>query len=281
MMLIMLNELLPTEEWRKAANVAKAEVENASAAERSKKINAHQSVWKDLKEKLRLLSFEKCWYCESIDDRSDNAVDHFRPKGNVKDVDPPHDGYWWLAFDETNYRFSCTYCNSIRKGAEGESGGKQDYFPLVDENYRARSKKDNLDNEYPQLLDPISKSDIDLLAFTDDGRAGPAVPEDEAVSYERVKVSVRRYHLNHPNIAERRAAKMRQVKKWVEDADRHLDRFSRYPLDTYAKKNYDARANDIFAAVQRKAEFSAAARYAVAGMAATSEVAQKFTRGFD
>lgn len=280
MMLITLNELHPPEEWNKAATAAKAEIEKASAAERSKKINAHQNVWKDLKEELRRLSHEKCWYCESIDHRSDNAVDHFRPKGNVKDVDPPHDGYWWLAFDVNNYRFSCTYCNSIRKEAGGESGGKQDYFPLVVEIHRARSPEDDLDDEYPQLLDPISKSDVDLLAFADDGRAGPAVSEEKAVSYERVKVSVRRYHLNHPNIIERRALRMHKVKEWVEDADRHLNRFIRDELDTYAKRNYDARSNDIFNAVQREAEFSAAARYAVAGMRETSAVARKMATGF-
>ena len=281
MMLITSNDLQLNSEWIEMAKAARVEIENAPAAERSQMINAHQNVWKELKEKLRILSHEKCWYCESIDDRSDNAVDHFRPKGNVKEVTPPHHGYWWLAFDAKNYRFSCTYCNSIRKGPGGESGGKQDYFPLVDEKQRARAPEDDLYDEFPQLLDPTSRSDVDLLAFADDGSAGPAVPEAQTVSYERAKVSIGRYHLNHRNIAERRAARMKQVRDWVEDADRHLERWTRNELDVYAKQNYDRRCDDIFNATRRKAEFSAAGKCAVAGMVGSSDVARKMIRLFD
>src|SRR5215470_5179753 len=93
--------------WISDAADAKKAVRDAAPNQRSEVINAHQSVWKDLKEKLRTLSHGKCWYCESIDPRSDNAVDHYRPKGNVRGATPPHEGYWWLAFEWSNYRFSC------------------------------------------------------------------------------------------------------------------------------------------------------------------------------
>src|SRR5262245_27764752 len=155
-------------------------------AMRSKEIGKHQKVWTSLKEVLRDLSHGKCWYCESVDPRSDNAVDHYRPKGNVKDSDPPHDGYWWLAFDRDNYRFSCTYCNSIRN-SDKTSGGKQDYFPLWEESKRARSADDDLDDELPLLLDPTNPADVGLIAFAEDGSVGPAVDETRKREHRMAK----------------------------------------------------------------------------------------------
>ena len=43
--------------------------------------NDHATVWRALKSKLADLLHDKCWYCECSVTRSDNAVDHFRPKG--------------------------------------------------------------------------------------------------------------------------------------------------------------------------------------------------------
>ena len=58
--------------------------------------NDHGQVWRDLKNGLAGLLHDKCWYCESPVDRSDNAVDHFRPKNRVSDAASPHAGYRWL-----------------------------------------------------------------------------------------------------------------------------------------------------------------------------------------
>jgi len=123
---IAIGNLSPGPAWIKAANNAASAVRKAKPEDRSKVINDHSHVWGLFKGALRTLSHGKCWYCEAIDARSDNAVDHYRPKGNVRGATPRHEGYWWLAFEWSNYRFSCTYCNSIRKSA-GKTGGKQDY----------------------------------------------------------------------------------------------------------------------------------------------------------
>ncbi|MBF4376573.1 hypothetical protein EAY46_26705, partial [Vibrio anguillarum] len=42
------------------------------------------AIWKDLKESLETLSNGRCWYCETNIPRTDNAVDHYRPKGKVQ-----------------------------------------------------------------------------------------------------------------------------------------------------------------------------------------------------
>src|SRR4051812_48374124 len=115
--------------WAARAKQAEEAVEAAQPAVRSAAVNARSAIWRDLKDTLKQVSHNKCWYCESIDIRSDNAVDHFRPKAAVADS-PAHEGYWWLAFKWENYRFCCTYCNSRRLDDRGNVGGKADRFPL-------------------------------------------------------------------------------------------------------------------------------------------------------
>ena len=281
MIYIDIEDLDVPDQWLEKAKAARAEVAAARESERSKIINKHQNLWKDLKDALRALSYKKCWYCESKDNRSDNAVDHFRPKGNVKDADPPHRGYWWLAFDWRNYRFACTYCNSIRKGAGGESGGKQDYFPLVDEAARARSEDQSINDEIPGLLDPVSPFDVQLLAFADDGNATTVTDQEDSWDFKRAKVSIRRYHLDHVDILERRAALMKEVRNKLKAAQRHLVRYQRDRTDAYAKSNYESMLCDVYRAARKRSEFSAAVRYTIAGMSETNEVAKSLLqRGF-
>lgn len=281
MIFIDIDDLEVSADWLERASDALADVAAAQETERSKIINKYQSIWKELKDPLRDLSYKKCWYCESKDNRSDNAVDHFRPKGNVKDVDPPHHGYWWLAFNWRNYRFSCTYCNSIRKSAGDESGGKQDYFPLVDEDHRARRREESIGDEIPALLDPTSLSDVQLLAFTDDGSAATITDQEQTWDYKRAKVSIKRYHLDHPDIRERRGALMKRTREKLEKAQEHLKRYQKNNTDAYAKSNYDSLLCDLYRAARRNSEFSAAARYTIAGMSETNEVAKKLLeKGF-
>jgi|RhiMethySRZTD1v2_1073278.scaffolds.fasta_scaffold00896_4 uncharacterized protein (TIGR02646 family) len=272
---IDIRDLKPTldSDWLKDAADAAEEVRKASPTARSGVINAHQTVWKDLKEKLRLLSYGKCWYCESIDPRSDNAVDHYRPKGNVKGASPPHDGYWWLAFDWKNYRFSCTYCNSIRTSAT-TSGGKQDYFPLWEENKRAKCDTDDIDNELPLLLDPLRVTHVRLIAFSEDGSIGPAVPKEKVPEYRMADETITRYHLKHPILVERRAQRLQQVRDWIEEADKHLSRYAKTP-DAIALNTADARLDDIRSAASAKAEYSMAVKHLLSGLSYKSDAAKK------
>src|SRR5690606_8161881 len=119
----------------------------------------HADVWKELKLPLATLFHQKCWYCESSVTRDDNAVDHFRPKGRVKEAQQTHTGYRWLAFNHTNYRYSCTFCNSRRVNVEGgTTGGKADRFPLMNEAMRVYAEG-LCDAEEPMLLDPCDPFD--------------------------------------------------------------------------------------------------------------------------
>lgn len=269
---IPIDELSVPTDWLYAARAAAKEVSSATPEDRSRVIDKNQAVWKELKEKLRTLSHEKCWYCESIDVRSDNAVDHYRPKGNVKGAAPPHEGYWWLAFNWRNYRFACTFCNSWRTSAT-TSGGKHDYFPLWNEGARARSENDELDDELPLLLDPTNPIDIALIAFADDGSVGPAFDKTEKPrEYQMGLNSIKHYHLDHPSLTERRAETLRVVRRCVEEADKQLARHTKDGAG-FSRQTATARIQDIMGAVSAKAVYSTAVKHLLAARAATQSAA--------
>jgi hypothetical protein len=261
---IAIQDLKPDPAWISSAAAAANAVRNAKPEDRSKIIKKHDEVWGLFKDAMCSLSHGKCWYCESIDARSDNAVDHYRPKGNVRGATPPHPGYWWLAFDWRNYRFSCTYCNSIRRSAE-TVGGKQDYFPLWDESTRAHTDLDSIDDELPLLLDPTKVTDVRLIAFSEDGGVGPAVTETDGRGFKGANESALRYHLTHPLIVERRMERLRTVRKWIEEADRQLARYARTG-EAFAWSTAESRIQDIRNAVTPEAEYSAAVKHLLAGM---------------
>lgn len=153
-------------------------------------------VWRELKDYLGRLFNYKCWYCEIPIPRSDNAVDHFRPKGRCCDAANPHNGYRWLAFEKSNYRYSCTFCNSRRKDVlSGTAGGKADRFPLLNESNRLYGPGP-LHQEEPALLDPCDLYDWELLGCRhEDG--SPCPTSDDPTALQRVKISIEVYHLDH------------------------------------------------------------------------------------
>jgi len=261
---IAIDKLRPEPAWLQAAGDALRAVSSAAPEQRSAVIKDHDHVWGLFKDALRELSYNKCWYCESIDARSDNAVDHYRPKGNVKGANPPHQGYWWLAFVWKNYRFSCTYCNSIRKSAE-TTGGKQDYFPLFDEAARARTDADSIDDELPLLLDPTKMTDVKLIAFSEDGDVGPVATERDRREYKGATESAVRYHLKHPIIVERRMERLRIVRRWVDEADRQLARYVNNE-EPFARSTAESRLQDIRDAASPEAEYSIAVKHLLAGL---------------
>ena len=195
--------------WLEKAAEAKRKVKS-----REKTINDQSSVWSELKNDLANLSHQKCWYCECIQSRSDNAVDHFRPKSL----------YPWLAFDYRNYRYVCTFCNSKRKNpTTGETEGKGDDFPLVDETKRAKTETDNLNLEQPILLDPCKTNDVKLLDFRDDGTPCPRY-ESDPVKKERVEKTIKLYHLDHPSLVEKRRILAFEISKKIEEIEDFLSR---------------------------------------------------------
>jgi hypothetical protein len=91
----------------------------------------------------------KCCFCESkVTHVSNGHVEHFRPKGGVRqsDQDPlEQPGYFWLAYEWTNLLFACELCNARFK---------KNLFPLVNPATRARRPDDDLAREDPLFIDP-------------------------------------------------------------------------------------------------------------------------------
>ena len=255
--------------WLKEAQEAYDSISELTGQERAIAINSLSGVWSNVKDTLRDASHKKCWYCESIDSRSDNAVDHFRPKNSIAEAGNLQSGYWWLAFDWRNYRFSCTFCNSYRK-SDGITGGKQHHFPLMNEDSRARPPDYDIEAEEPKLLDPTVAGDYWLLSF--DPGSGDAVPRStvkEDDEYDRADESILRYHLNQKIIKKRRKKSMDIAKKKIRSADKH---YRNREGDKSAKVAYSELLQELIVMTKSHAEYSAAIRLAAASLRGESVI---------
>ena len=248
-------------EWRNKAENAQAEVKAALPADRSKVVSRHSGVWTDerCKELLAAAGARKCWYCESRENRSDAAVDHFRPKGKVAEEDDRHHGYWWLAFNFLNYRYCCTFCNSTRKDRERGDvrGGKQTQFPLLNPEGRVFDEGD-CSGERPVLLDPTKAADTLLLYYREDGEVEPRYSDDVAweKSY-RAAQSIGIYNLRHTALVEARLDILNNVREMV--------RLGKVYYQSWLADGSDEAAFDLVVARLKKlsnpdAEYSAAVR---------------------
>jgi hypothetical protein len=208
--------------WTQRAQAATQAVANGEDP------NDHSQVWRDLKDGLAALLHDKCWYCESPVDRSDNAVDHFRPKNHVKDATNPHMGYRWLAFDDSNFRYACTYCNSRRKNVDGgTAGGKADRFPLLDETQRVYAAG-SIGLEKPLLLDPCEISDWRLLGCHQEN-GQPCAASTDPVAKQRAEASIEILHLHYEPTCKKRHAAAVQLMSDVDEGKRLFELITHYP----------------------------------------------------
>lgn len=180
--------------------------------------------WRPIKPFLEKASNRKCWYTESKNSGCLNDLEHFRPKGMVKDKnDNTIHWYWFLAFNPINYRLSAQIPN--RRNANeilGETGGKGDNFPLLYGSSHGTNLAE-IENELPVLLDPCCTEDVSLLEFTPDGR--PVVSQQfsgDQVAVDRVKQSNFLLNLDYSNFNEDRERLYNQIHELVKRGDRYF-----------------------------------------------------------
>lgn len=179
----------PNSDWlARAEELTKQLKEAPDKPTRDKIIDKHSGLWSELKDWLGTFSHHKCWFSEARDTFSYMHVEHFRPKKRAKD--PDRDGYWWRAFDYSNYRF-CGGVGNVKKGS---------FFPLREHTSPALSPEDDCDDEAPLLIDPTRRDDVDLITFVC-GRAFPA--EKDGWRRKRAEISIERYNLNDHRPLER------------------------------------------------------------------------------
>lgn len=236
------------------ANGRDPEAARKTAITAGLKVPARQRIWQDLNPRLGVITKGKCWYSESRNPTADKNVDHFRPKNRVEE-DPTHEGYWWLAFELQNYRYSSQWCNQRRvNDVNGTEGGKRDHFPLAAGSFRARVELDDLDREEPDLLDPIDPHDWKLLTFRPDGSPTPA-REPGTREHDRATISIQVYHLHCSELVVERKAVAGMVQRIVQDLERLRSRIT----DPKMRQLYKRREVDLLRAIDDNSEYSAAA----------------------
>lgn len=100
------------------------------------------------------------------------------------------------------------------------TGGKGEYFPLLDENMRAACPLGE-EKESPLLLDPCRPDEPGLIDFDESGSAVPSFsPSEHAGRNRRAEVSIRLYHLDHSDLVDRRMTLAVAIGRKVKAADR-------------------------------------------------------------
>lgn len=219
---------IPDDWVQRAAEITEALIAEDDTGNRAVIIRDNAEMWREIKPAFRKLFHGKCWYTEAPQQGTDVDMDHFRPKKRVNELvgsTAPHFGYWWLAFNLDNFRYSCIIANRRRKDVEsGETGGKADHFPIFDECNRARTPECNLEEEQPVLLDPCKASDVRLLMFNDNGETIPRFGEEvRPRSYLKAEKSIEYYHLNHDDFVKARI----ELRKDLDDLRKKAARFYR------------------------------------------------------
>lgn len=169
----------------------------------------NSSIWSEVKHIYMTLQGEsKCIFCERKLEsvtfgKGEQAVEHFRPKGNVKTWDAVEElvklgisftaaaeknsGYYLLAYYPLNYTASCNPCNSVLKSS---------YFPIAgDYNLQIEDMADFL-KEKPYLIYPVGDFDEDpedLIGFYG---VTPFAKPKEGFSYQRALVTINFFKLN-------------------------------------------------------------------------------------
>jgi len=213
----------PPSDWMAEAEAITNQLRAATTEEERKQIiEDNQDHWRDDRIRNWLLEQfnNKCWYTEAYDSVSPYPVDHYRPKGRVKDLNGnTSEGYWWLAFDWNNYRICGWLINSK----------KVDLFPV--EGVRVTSPNSPLDLEFPVLIDPITDQ-ANLITYEKDEDACIAVPVAgiNTTENDRVDKTINILGLNRLGKLNRKRADF-----WDKCLS-HIEEYKQYKNDENAKK---------------------------------------------
>lgn len=216
---------------------------------RNKLIDDNSSHWGKLKPWLLALSHGKCWFTEGRDICSHMEVEHFRPKKEAIDLqNQTRDGYWWLAFDYSNFRIAGSVPNRKKGG----------WFPLHQSSPCSTFANRCEESEISYLLDPINQSDCRLLAFNEEGDAIPN-PEADDWEKERALKSIERLKLNdHDALPEARRKVWLAVNRLI---DSFLSAKTKYKpgSNNNPKETIEAALREIKRKVREDAELSSVA----------------------
>lgn len=208
--------------------------------------------------------FVKCAYCESSYGAVyDGDVEHFRPKGRIKEKDPQTPGYYWLANNWDNLFLACQHCNQRRKhilfGEDNEEGyGKLDQFPL--EGGDQHRLKDHND----LLLDNEEGARLLINPCLDDPRLHLAYEETEGVVVPltaKGEKSVLVYVLQRPLLVRERKIQLIKLFAQMECAKRELRRLNNNPKDTEQQDVFKVELARLMEYADSKANYAGMSRF--------------------
>ena len=252
MIYINIEGQAPPAGWLRKAEAVKQELEQAATLEERRNIiEKNRNLWGELKEWLLGFSHNKCWYTEARNDSSHYEVEHFRPK---KWADNSFEGYWWLAFEWTNYRI-CGNAPNRKKGA---------FFPLQSDSRRASSTHRHfVDDELNTLLDPTDPADPLLLSFVDGGICKVDSRYD-GWEKERATASIERYGLNRlPQLCEGRQKVWQECRAILDELVELHSRNQQSPTAS-CRTSIKEKTKQLIAKVKKDQPFSAVARTCLA-----------------
>ncbi|RKR10063.1 hypothetical protein C8C83_1731 [Flavobacterium sp. 90] len=250
MIYIDLENNPPSQNWIDRADLVTQQLIAApNPLERNRIIDLNQPLWTELKLHLSSLYNDKCWYTESINPGAHCHVDHFRPKKEVIDEKGiKTEGYWWLAFDWMNYRFSGPASNVRKKS----------YFQVVSN--RGFNYADNLNLEDILFLDPIKFRDPEELAFDNEGIVRPRESNKLLRNYKRARYSIHRLNLNSPSLIDKRKDKYRKAIILLLRIDKKLNLQS-IIFDQAREVEIETDMRSLWVMCSKNSEFSAAVKY--------------------
>jgi hypothetical protein len=261
MIFIRFDENAFPDDLREEARRLTKTLENLATPEaRARFIESHSDFWsRKVRPTLMRMSYGKCWYSEARDIASVWHVDHFRPKGEVRNDDgTKRCGYWWLAFKLSNYRLSGQVMNTPRRdNKDGPLLGKWDRFPLCDGSYVAAGPGADETLEASVLLDPCRDSDWALITFDELGRPVPNCERSE-FDHTRALVSIELLHLDFDPLNEERRRIWNECERKINDASVIMSLPA--PERAYRHSELDRIFGEIRSMIADDAELSSVAR---------------------
>ena len=238
----------PDDEWLRKADIVNRQVRSATNInEIYSIIDKNQILWGELKDPLLELSHQKCWYSESKEKYSHLHVDHFRPKKVAigKDNKTDHGGYWWLAFNWTNYRVC---------GAVGNVN-KRDKFAVL--RNKANVPTDIWQDEIIYFLDPCEEEDPLKLTFNSNGEVMPI--QKSGWDFDQADYTIEKLKLNCKSLKEARKNVWIKCAGLVSETQKLMQENNINP-STYKKGQIKEKLIQIKEYVKSTSEFTATAR---------------------
>lgn len=244
MIYVDLKKFKPSTNWIKRAKAHTAILTKESNKSAYFRTQANV-IWTELLNEWRI-KYDKCWISESKNPGSNASIEHFRPKGDVSINDQVKKlklktaqrknsiGYWWLAYNWENYRFSFPVPNT----------SKSIFFPLKHGSFIAKKPTDNHSREENFLIDPTVIEDVKLLTVEpSDGTIKPTYNIMSKNSLERWKsiraiASISIYDLDNQFLVNARIEKVKECKKELESCLRNFNNALKFINDKVVSSEF-------------------------------------------